>query len=173
MRKRPISSKKGTKKKRDKNVYITTLWKHKCTYRHTHANIMSISSFQVLFYMETDIGLFFVWVLGEESSILTPHGKWTLGWLPWTLWHLYLTNRLIIGWLNKSCPFRIDFCPRQMMYTWHQEIRSLERQSLALSASSQLNKSCIHPERVTSPDNCNNCNYDIGLMNYLSIDWFQ
>lgn len=52
----------------------------------------------------------------EESSVLMPPGQCALGWLASTLWHLYLTDRLIIGWLNKSCPLGIDFCPRQMIY---------------------------------------------------------
>lgn len=51
-----------------------------------------------------------------------------------------------------------------MMYTWHQEIRSLERQSVALSAPTQLDK-FLHPEGVMSPDHRHDCNYDIVLIN--------
>lgn len=60
-----------------------------------------------------------------------------------------------------------------MMYTWHQEIRSLERQSVALSAPTQLDK-FLHPEGVMSPDHRHDCNYDIVLINKFSVlDQFQ
>lgn len=55
-----------------------------------------------------------------------------------------------------------------MMNTWHQEIRSLERQSTTLSAPTQLDK-FLHAEGVMSPDQHNDCNYDIVLINQSSI----
>lgn len=90
------------------------------------------------------------WIQILNCSLWAAYWKCGNGWLPSTFWHLHLTDRLIIGWLNKSCPFKIDFCPRQMIYTGHQENRSLEMQSLALLEACQRKKPCIHPELAMS-----------------------
>lgn len=104
------------KKNRDK---ADIFWKRYCTYTliqtFLSGTILRGNRFWTFLHLSTG------W---REQQILMQHGKLALGWLPSTRWHLYSTNRLIIRWLNKSRPFRIDFCLRQMMYTWHQEIRS-------------------------------------------------
>lgn len=90
----------------------------------------------------------------QLKAILTLHGKCALEWLPSAPWHLYLTNRLIIGWLNESLLFRIDFRPRQMMCTWHEEIErsaKAQRHSVAPSTPTRLDK-FLHPGGVMIPE---------------------
>lgn len=94
--------------KRKMTTPISALLSCKCSY------IISVHISSI--YLHGNEYWTFFHLQSKESSTLMLPGQCALGWLASTLWHLHLTDRLIIGWLNKSCPLGIDFCPRQMIY---------------------------------------------------------